>query len=296
MKKIKSLKRYDCTDKGQNRLVYEVQYNEQEKPVVEIEYSHGGIPVSTNKYEYDDQGNLIRETVQGEEKEAFQQLDYQYSDDKKKMVKTLTYADGSTEKEETKLEDNKKTIQKFNLDGELEEETVEIFNEAGKIEILEYYNANMESREKHLYAYDEKNQMTEELVSVDGEDIQKTVWEYDDNGHKVLEQSFDPEGQLIHKHYYQYKGDLLMEEGIEEYRSYNNQLRFQFEYDDDGRLIRQVQETYNGELIQEVGYELNERGDIEMAHFVRTGLYQMLYGSSTAEYNQSLRNEIEYYE
>ncbi len=296
MKKVKSLKRYDCTDRGQNHLIYEAQYNEQGKPVLEIEYTPGGFPVSTSTYEYDEEGKVVKETLQGEEKEAFQQVDYAYSDDKKSMTKTLTYSDGSSEVEKVIVEGNKKTIRKFDQDGELEEETIEIFRDDEQVESVEHYNANMDSREKHVYVYDNNNRMIKEEVIIDGEEYMTTEWERDENGRVLEEEAYDQEGNLLHRHYYEYEGDLLMEEGIEEYRSYNNQLRFQFEYDDNCKLIRQVQETYNGELIQEVGYELNEHGDVEMAHFVRTGLYQMLYGASTAGFNQRLKNEIEYFE
>ncbi len=296
MKNVKSLKRYDCTDKGQNQLLYEVEYNEQEKPVLEIEYSQGGIPISTNTYEYDEEGYLIAETLQGDEKEAYQRFDYSYGEDKKNRIKTLTYSDGSTEKEETLIEGQQKIQKKYDLDQELVEQTTEVFREDGQIESLEYYNANMESTEKHLYGYNEKSQLVEEKILVDDEENSTTIWEYNENGKVVLEESYDPDENLIHKHFYKYEGDQLVEEGIEEYSSYNNQVRFHYEYDEKGQLIRQVQESYSGELIQEVAYELNERGDIVMVHFIRTGLYQMLYGSSTADYNQSIRNDIEYYD
>jgi hypothetical protein len=296
MKKRKSLKRYDVTDKGQNHLIYEAEYNEDEKPLVEIEYSQGGVPISTNTYEYDEDGNLISESLQGEEKEAFQRLDYVYSDDKKKMTKTLTYADGSTEKEEVEVNDNKKTIRKYDEEGELTEETVETFGEDEQVEMIEHYNAQMDSREKHVYTYDDNKKMAKEEVYIDGELYMTTEWERDEKGRVLNEEAYDEDGDLIHKHYYKYEGDLLMEEGIEEYRSYNSKLRFHFDYDEQGRLVQQIQETYTGELVQEIGYELNEQGDVEMAHFVRTGLYHMIYGQSAASYNQSLRNEIEYYD
>ena len=296
MKNVKSLKRYDCTDQGQNHLIYEAEYNENGKPLVEIEYSQGTGPVSTTTYEYDEEGALIAEILQGEEKEAFQRLDYTISEDKKKMVKTLTYSDGSTEKEEIEVSEGKKTIRKFDLDGEVTEETTETFREDEQVETVEHYNADMDSREKHVYTYDDQNRMIKEVVLVDDEEYMTIQWERDEKGRALIEVANNQDGDLMHKHYYKYEGDLLIEEGIEEYQSYNNKLRFQFEYDDNGRLVRQIQETYNGELIQEVGYELNERGDVEMARFIRTGLYHMIYGSSSVDYNQVLRNEIEYFE
>lgn len=296
MKKIKHLKRFDCTDEGQDILIYEATYNEKEQPLVEIEYSQSGFPISKNTHEYDENGKLTHSIIEGEEPEAKQNLFYSYANDGKSLSKEIQYADGSSEKEVTTISDKQQTVQKYDEDGEITEETVETFREDGQIEKLAYKNLDFDRDEEHLYKYNDQNQLIEEHINIDEELNRITYWTYDDKGRITLEETLSPEEELLNKHYYTYEGDNLMEEGIEEYESYDNQLKFRFMYDDQNRLVGQIQETYAGDLIQEVNYKLNERGDIEIASYVRTGLYAMLYGISDNQYTKTIRNELEYFD
>lgn len=296
MKKIKHLKRFDCSDEGRDLLIYEATYNENEQPLTEIEYSQSGYPISKNSHEYDETGKLIHSIVEGEEPEARQELRYTYEDDSKKLTKETIYSDGSIEKEVTTLSDQQQTVQRFDEDNEIAEETIETFRADGQIETLTYKNVDFDREETHLYKYNDQNQLIEEHTSIDGELNRIAYWTYDEKGRVTQEETLDPDEELLNKHYYTYEGDNLVEEGIEEYESYDNQLKFRFFYDDDNRLVGQIQETYAGDLIQEVNYELNERGDIQVASYIRTGLYAMLYGASDNQYTKTIRNEIEYFE
>lgn len=295
MKKIRSLKRYDCTDEGQDQLIYEVVYNDKEQPLVEIEYNQSGYPISKNTHEYDEKGKLLLSILEGEEPEATQQIKYTYLDEDKHLIKETIYADGSSQKEETKLSDNQQIARRFDFDGELSEETNEIFDKEGKIEKLVYKNLEFDQEEEHIYTYDEKQQLIKKQIIVEGEEDRATHWTYDEQGRITLEETLDPDDEVLNRHYYTYDGDNLLEEGIEEYESYDNQLRLRFGYDDKGHLVQQIQETYAGDLIQETAYELNDNGHIEVASYVRTGLYVILYGGGDNEYTKTIRNEIEYF-
>ncbi len=296
MKNVKAIKRYDCTEEDEDVLVYSAIYNQKEQPLEEVEFASNGQQISKNTYEYDDKGRLKLEQIEGEDSGATMKVIYEYGESEKELTKTTYYGEDIGQKEQTFLSDNKQLVKRFHPDGALSEETIETFREDGQIDSLTYKNHDMAVSERHDFLYNEKNQLIEEKIFLDDEENRTIYWTYNEDGKVALEEAKDVDGHLLNRHYYTYDNGQLVEEGIEEYESYNNQLRLKFNYNEHNQLVSRVEETYSGELIQETSFELNEKGDVVMAGYIRTGLYAMLYGMAEGDYTKTIRNEIEYFE
>ncbi|MEL7123385.1 MAG: hypothetical protein AAFO07_28320, partial [Bacteroidota bacterium] len=163
------------------------------------------------------------------------------------------------------------------------------------IEKMEYKNMDFDSEEVHEYVYDENGNLENERILIDGEEDRNIYQTWNENGQVTEVDTVSANDDLLSKSTYEYNDQLLMSETVEDYEN-DNVMVLKYDYNPSGQLIQQTQELGDGQLIQEISYEYNDRQHIMMTEYIRTGIYQMLYGMPSSGYNQIVYNEIEYFE
>lgn len=202
----------------------------------------GKIPNSNRKFEnqfsqdvslkFDENGKLINKLVYGESGNVIEDIVYDGFD----KIITIKKNTSPTEFNTTKYTwegDNNTIITRRYTDGSLLDKEVFQFDKGLKINRLKF-NSNDKQTDRIAYSYDANKRLTEEKYFRDKPTIQSSLAiEYDENGNKVVEASYDKDYKLIWKTSFTYNSENLLLNS----KTYNT----------DGALENELFRTYDSE-------------------------------------------------
>lgn len=185
-------------------------------------------------YEYDDDGNLIRETL-----EYGDGYEYtcEYDDNGNLLWETSDYGDGDVDER----------VYEYDSDGNLLRET---------FESSDGYSSEL------TYEYDRNGNLLWEAYENSDGDSHVCTYEYDSGG-KPIKATNDANDDYSSEHTYEYNsaGNLLREV-YERYESSNGvSYEYTHEYDDDGNLLREVYDD-GGVVSHEYTFEYDGDGNL----------------------------------
>lgn len=209
-------------------------FTENQLITEEIHYDSDGNVLSKKSFEYDNKGNLIRETIDD------QITDYEYLDGKvvkaiaKDYVSDYVYENDNLIEVITKSNDKIKEIRKHE------------YNEKGKVTYSSLEKTDGEKTESY-YTYDEKGQLVETSV---GE--YRTIYEYDLNGNCVKEISYigdNADKEVTNT----FENNLLV---LQETNSFSNNstITIKFEYNDQSQISKQFVSFDEQEFYKQIEY------------------------------------------
>jgi len=164
-------------------------------------------------YEYDSEGNEVKEANYGSEIGLLWTKTFEYDEKGDKVSKEQEYSykpelDKETYEHRYDEKGNKIEVSAYNADGELNTREVYKYDEDGnKIEEIyespSYLGIGYFSRE--VYKYDETgNRIGISEYSLDGELVGESTFEFDEKGREIKEAKYDEKGELEGKWTYKY--------------------------------------------------------------------------------------------
>lgn len=255
-------------------------YNEKGNIIQASRYYEEGVLSYTQKMEYDENGNKIRQAEYdstGElgmiiEYEGYQTVclaSYEPSDSSPTVSQAENHEDLSPY---TPLICTKATW--YDANGEITEMIKDAHNEENTVLICQYLSPyGTESTSITKKTYDQNGNLIRKVYNDDGE-TSTTLWEYDENGNEIHCIEYAP-------------GGTIKSHSTRDYDQ-NGNLTLYICYDSDGNVSDRVERTYdaNGNLIKRIAY--NADGVVSE----RTGQYT--YDANGKECNHiSIRYDID---
>lgn len=216
-----------------NGKTAEIDYTQSGDVKVKSSYSKKGVVTSTEKYEYDNNGNRIYYERTNQNGSYWKRSEY----NAKNLLLEENGFDGSG---------NFHTIYSYNADGKptnivyrsnkiITEKR--IYNHTGNTAIVEAFKGGTSLYAKIKLVYDEDNNILEETtLGLDGTVNDAKKYKYDENGLVITEEKF-------------FKGNFIH--------------RLIYEYDTNKRLINQYEETPDQKKFVEKAYVYNSKGQLE---------------------------------
>ena len=232
----------------------EYEYDDKGNLVKETIWS-GDTPISGREYVYDDQGNLIQEKeLRGMLDLPYLQLsytiDYTYDQDGNMTSMTVTYQNGSTARTDYVYDENGNLIRK-----EMGAVVVEyVYDDKGNI--LEEKNNSTTVQ----YTYDQNGHLTQKISKnlTSGYVEYSFIYEYDGNGNVIKEtQESQMNGHYkgVTSYTYDKNGNLIQK--ALSYNSNGNDYAQNFVYDSHGNLIEYTQASPGGQTyVSKMEYQL----------------------------------------
>lgn len=197
-------------------------------PIEEVQYSNDGKIISIDKFEYNNNNQLIKKTSENDE------ITYVYEDDV--VVKSIR----STGYSNYTYDDMKQLtrIDTYNLDNELIETRTHEYDDNGNV-VRSAYEVIGEEPIVSLYTFDKTGKLVTVMV-----DNYKTTYEYD-SSEKCIQETSYLNGIVDSNIISTYKDELLNTQIT--FKSDGSELiRLQYVYDENNRLIEILSSTDNG--------------------------------------------------
>ncbi len=271
MAKIKQLIKYSASANKNGEAVNEFksllqEFDKQQNLLKEVEYSAAGDIESTSGYKYNDQNKMIAEVHYFEEDEVGETIKYQLDEEGKpleiekiygdsgKSIKKISRSerllsvkivdeDGENEGEETvKFDSKKRPIEETHIDEEgiISQRSVYEYNESDQVLSRIEYGVGDEFQVKTNFTYDKEGELIQIVQrSEKGNLIASNIYEYDENGNRVLFQN----SHHLQRSTYDEKNRIVSQETVN--RSNNLVEGFtEYKYGDHGLLLEE--RTFEG--------------------------------------------------
>ncbi len=265
-------------------------YNEKGNLITEISYYPNGSIIQQLGFFYDDNGNLIEETLEEEGSEIAERKSHDYLENGKKHKTYVHYMDGSYDTIEYIYDDKGRLISKITTDpdGDVDQRKEYKFQDDKLLKETEYdYEDNI--TDEITYDYDENGNLTE-MTHYDGiEKITiKTLHEYDDQGRRVESLIYNTKGKLVEKHGFSYDEEDRVVKATEETPYENNITTMQ--YDEKGNIIEQKEVNEEGEINHFVKRKFDDNNNL-----LQSSVKIDRHGQGMNQ-DYTIRNEIIYFE
>lgn len=180
--------KYYGNDQGEKT---EYEYNEKDNVTAIIHYDEEGIFSSREEMKYDEKGSLAERTSIDAEKNILSSLRFSSPENNTVEETEFDSSNNILTKSVIKFDDNGKELSTIqtNPQGKLISAITNIYDERGNI--VEKIYKDFYSK-KLKYAYNEKDQLiSQELFDDSGLLLRKNLFEYDDEGNVVAEQTYE---------------------------------------------------------------------------------------------------------
>lgn len=266
MIKKSTIKIEDFGDGNQTEYLYsEDLLNDRQQTLSSVFFTGDGALIEKVENKYDDEGRLtLSESFNGD-LELIQRDSYEYSeqDGLRKVVQTLSYPDGSTDRYIEFFKNDNLITSEFYHDGSIAEIEKNIFVddkltqhvivdaegrelqkekfslEGNLLTINKYMNDELVSSETCIV---EEDRILEELFVSEGVE-NRTNYRYDAEGNMIEEMLYIDALPVSTKHC-RYESGLLIEEVIEDFTASRSITLRNMQYDSQGRLILE-KDQYN---------------------------------------------------
>jgi YD repeat-containing protein len=298
MKKLKSVREYirpiiDNQEAETRYLTAIHEFNEDEQNTLAEEYDHRGNLLSLNKYEYSNNGVLVKEIRHLSETGVTDTVEMSYNLKGVLEKETTTYQDGSSVVTTIEINDAERTVKKVSIDddGDLDGIELQRFDENGNDIEHTWLDENKAITRKVIKEYDENGQQITELeYGYDNIFTHRIEWTFDKK--KLVEECLlTEEGKIIQKSQYNYNSnDLVIQ------MTQNDGRQMMNEYDDQDRVIKEeVVDTNNDLILSRTTYQYGVNNLVESATTYEMGeQYAMepeVFGRSKSHHN---KREFEY--
>lgn len=230
--RVKTKNQFVISNVGTGKTA-EIDYTQSGDVKEKSSYSKKGVVTSTEKFEYDDNGNRTYYERTNQNGSYWKRSKY----DAKSLVVEEKGFDGS-ENFQTEYEYNntgKPAVITYIVSSNVTEKRV--YNHTGNKAIVEAYRGGTSLYSKIRLIYDNNNNILEETtLGLDGKENGTKKYKYNGKSQLITEEKYF-NGKLIHK--------------------------LSYEYDARGRLINQYEETPDQEKFVEKAYIYNAKGQLE---------------------------------
>ncbi|MBE6783554.1 MAG: hypothetical protein E7536_06035 [Ruminococcaceae bacterium] len=213
------------------------------------------------EYEYDSEGNMIKETIVSDEYESCTEYEY---DENGNVKKSSDYENEYFV--EYEYDSNGNLVEERIYDCEYEYLNVyeyDSYNNITKSTEYEYdgdvftfeaeYEYNADDKPIRVMIYDEdanKSSMYEIEYNSNGEVIKETDYDFDDTVRSVTEYEYDEKGNMTKE----------VTDYNETYEEYSETIKY--EYDADSNLVKEVEYNYVDDIVRVTEYEFDTNGNM----------------------------------
>ena len=213
------------------------------------------------EYEYDSEGNMIKETIVSDGNERC--TEYEYNEDGN-LIKSSDYEDEYYK--EYEYDSNGNLVEERTYDGEYEYLNVyEYDSHNNMIKATEYeydgdvftfeleYEYNADDKPIRVMIYDEdanKSSMYEIEYNSNGEVIKETDYDFDGSVRSVTEYEYDEKGNMTKE----------VTDYNETYEEQSGTIKY--EYDADSNLVKEVEYNYVDDIVCVTEYEFDSNGNM----------------------------------
>ncbi len=297
--KIKSVKKFDCSQPYYKVLLEESSYDDQGKVIAQHLFDGSGVLISRTEFRYNEQELLAQEITYGNTELDFHIEKYYYNEKGQLYLQKSIDQNGATSIQSIENKGNKEIRSIFDAQQQLIEKTVISYTQRGHTKELEVFDPlNRKIRYSH-YHYNPLHQLEKRTIyNRQDELFQIHAFKYDIKGREVRSIIMDGDGELLEKVItdYDQKGNVL---GLEilDAQLPCPKYSLRYLYNRNGQLIREIQQTEGQDLIYDKQFEYNSFGDLVAERTLSGGqMYQVMYGGSSVVGDlQVVESEIEYY-
>ena len=253
-KEVHILKKYtrNYSSSGAYTGGYEIDYDESGNKTIVKKFDRNNNEEERTEYEYDVNGNALKENRFNSHGELYEYTEWEY-DSAGNRIKRRTYnviVEEVRELQTWDYDSNGNRIKEYGDDGLLRTEWE--YDDSGKIsKMIEftYIKGGIISEDVWAYEYDpDGNLIKKEKYMEDGTVSETYTWEYDSNGHSVVEDwsslyaryrdesEYDAMGGITQRIRYSEKGGTIL--SID---------KWEYEYDDKGN-VTYVKTDFDGDI------------------------------------------------
>jgi len=241
----------------------------------EAEYDSSGELASIRRLKYNEQHQMVEESIEGPDDMVYEVHHFTYREDGKLLEERVEYADGSVSTGKLEYEDGITRILWYNEDDELEQSEETSEDKDGNLLFTLTRDADGNLLQKQEYQRDEKGRTVETVLFEEEHGSRSMFYEYaeDPENGKRARVIKDHNGYVVQAVFEALDENGRVVEEIREEPARGIKHTHDYEYDENGRLKELTITNDKGRTVQEHKIDYNSDGKVSAEYlFAQPGI------------------------